>query len=90
MIVLGILNLVFFLVSKMIILINIPGAGAQFEQITEFISSMFSNAENLIGFFLPWEIVKFGLPIVIVLVNAEHIYHFTLWVLRKIPMLGIE
>ena len=90
MIVMALINFVLDTIGLLISTFNIPSAGEQFDQITNFVTDMFSNAENLIGFFIPWEIVKFGLPIVILLLSAEHIYHFIMWILRKIPMLGIE
>lgn len=55
-----------------------------------FIDNMLENARALINLFLPWDIVRFGLPIVIIVMNAEHIYHFIMWIARKIPMLNIK
>ena len=90
MIVKALITFVLNVLSALISTMNLPSAGEQFNKITDFVTDMFTNAENLIGFFIPWEIVKFGLPIVVLLLSAEHIYHFIMWVLRKIPMLGIE
>lgn len=55
-----------------------------------FINEMMFNARTLINLFLPWDIVRFGLPIIIVIMNMEHIYHFIMWVVRKIPMLNVK
>lgn len=90
MIVMFLVNSIFAVIKGVLSLINIPSAGAEFNKITLFIIDLFGSATSLVGFFIPWDIVRFGLPIVILLVNAEHIYHFIMWILKKIPMLGIE
>ena len=70
--------------------INIPGAGEEFESALSFFSSMLTSAQGLINLFIPWTLVRWGFPILIVVLNFEHIYHFIMFILRKIPMLGIE
>ena len=67
-----------------------PEAATNVESAFAFIDSMLENARALINLFLPWDIVRFGLPIVIIVMNAEHIYHFIMWIARKIPMLNIK
>lgn len=54
------------------------------------IDTFLNSGKSLINMFLPWDIVRFGLPILIIVLNAEYIYHFVMWILRKIPMLGID
>lgn len=70
--------------------INIPGIGEDFETAMEFVDVLFQNAQSMINLFLPWQIVTFGIPLIIIIENFEHIYHFIMWILKKIPMLGIE
>ncbi len=67
-----------------------PEAATNVESAFAFIDSMLENARALINLFLPWDIVRFGLPVVIIVMNAEHIYHFIMWIARKIPMLNIK
>ena len=50
---------------------------------------VFDNC-SLIGFFVPLPLVKILLPLVVLVVNFEHIYAGVMWILRKIPVLGIE
>ena len=40
--------------------------------------------------FVPLPLVKILLPLVVLVVNFEHIYAGVMWILRKIPVLGIE
>ena len=45
---------------------------------------------SLLGLFVDLNTVKIVLPIVLVLIEFEHIYDFVMWLLRKIPFLGIK
>ena len=54
-----------------------------------FFDLVFDNC-SLIGFFVPLPLVKILLPLVVLVVNFEHIYAGVMWILRKIPVLGIE
>lgn len=93
MIIEGILNAlkkVIFALFSWLNLPNISDYGSGFEDALALISDMLESSQSLINLFLPWGIVKFGLPIIIVVMNFEHIYSFIMWVIRKIPMLGIK
>lgn len=70
--------------------INIPSAGEEFTNGIAYFSTMLNTGKDLIDLFIPWSLVKFGLPLLIVVVNFEKVYNFIMWILRKIPMLGIE
>lgn len=89
----GILNAlktVIFTLFSWLDLPNMSDYGTGFEDAFALISEMLESSQGLINLFLPWDIVRFGFPIVIVVINFEHIYHFIMWVVRKIPMLGIK
>lgn len=93
MIIEGILNAlksVIFALFSWLDLPNMSDYGSGFDDAIDLLAQMIESSQSLINLFLPWDIVKFGLPIVIVVMNFEHIYHFIMWVVRKIPMLGIE
>lgn len=86
----AILNALKTMIKMLFNWINIPGAGEDFFDGIAFFSSMLDSAKSLINFFVPWTLVQWGLPILIVVLNFEHIYHFVMFILKKIPMLGIE
>lgn len=50
---------------------------------------IFDNS-SVVSFFLPMNIVKIAIPLVIVIINFDYIYNAIIWILKKIPMLGIE
>lgn len=55
-----------------------------------FLGNIFSYGWNGACFFLPMDYVLILIPLVLLVVNFEHVYHLIMWVLRKIPVVGIE
>lgn len=54
-----------------------------------FFFLIFDNL-SLLGFFVRLDTVKILIPLVIVVMNFEDIYAFVMWILRKIPFIGVE
>ncbi len=89
-----ILESVFNLFSSAIKLIfgwiNLPELPADVELV---IDQLFTYMESGLGFvflFFNMDLVKIMLPFVIVVANFEKVYKLVMYVLRKIPFLGIE
>ena len=91
MIIEGLLTVVQYLLNILLFIINLPGLDSQTVQtVKDFMARIFDVTESFAGFFIPWGTVQVCLPLLILILNADHIYAFFMWVLRKIPMLGIE
>ena len=56
----------------------------------EFFDLIFTNGWSIACFVIPMDFALMLLPLVILVVNFERVYHLIMWVLRKIPMLGIK
>lgn len=89
-----ILESVFNLFSSAIKLIfgwiNLPDLPGDVEVV---IDQLFTYMESGLGFvflFFNMDLVKIMLPFVIVVANFEKVYKLVMYVLRKIPFLGIE
>lgn len=54
-----------------------------------FINLIFDNLD-LLGFFIDIELIGALIPWLIIILNFEHIYDFTVWIIRKIPILNIS
>lgn len=68
----------------------LPDFPAAFVNIVdEFFALIFDNL-YLISFFVRMDTIRIAIPILIVVLNFEHLYKFIMWILRKIPMLGIK
>lgn len=85
-----ILNALKGLLQTLLGWINIPSAGEEFTNGISYFTTMLETGQSMIDLFIPWSLVKFGLPLLIVVVNFERVYNLIMWILRKIPMLGIE
>ena len=93
MVVEGILNAlktVIFALFSWLDLPNLSDYTSGFEDTLYLIVDMLYSSRSIINLFLPWDIVKFGFPIIIVVINFEHVYHFVMWIIKKIPMIGVK
>ncbi len=59
-------------------------------QVNSTIDTIIERGSELIELFMPYNIAKVLLLIVIGIELAIHIYHFVMWVIRKIPMVGMS
>ena len=57
--------------------------------VEEFFALIFDNL-SILGFFVPLTTIKILIPLVILVINFEDVYAFIMWLLRKIPFLGIK
>lgn len=48
-------------------------------------NTIFDNL-NLLGIFVRIDTIKILVPLVIIVYNFEHIYHFAIWLIKKIPL----
>lgn len=86
-----ILNAIYFLIDSLLGWINLPSYPHELVlNATLYIDYIITFGSELIGFFIPWNIVTLGLPIALVVSNAKYFYQLVMWILRKIPMLNIS
>ncbi|MCI5967274.1 MAG: hypothetical protein MRZ42_02675 [Tenericutes bacterium] len=81
------LSLVFFILNVVFgLLPSIPAMPDNFiSYVDQFFDLIFSNS-GIVGFFLPIDVVKVALPLVIVITNFDHIYKIIMWIVRKLPI----
>ncbi len=48
-------------------------------------STIFDNLD-LLGLFVRIDTIKTLVPLLIIAINFEHIYHFTMWIVKKLPL----
>ena len=91
MIIEALLNMIIGLFEKLLSFINIPQIPADVvNQVDSSLQVFILRASELIDLFLPYNIAKTLLIIVIAIELGVELYHFVMWILRKIPMLGIS
>lgn len=58
--------------------------------INEYAALIFEGGFALFYFFVPHNIVTYGIPILLIITAFKYGYFFVMWILKKIPMVGIE
>lgn len=90
MIIENILDLIYKLIDILMVF-QIPSLGEDTTgQMKDLLTTAFNACFGFIDLFIPWTVVKVLLPIAVVIVSAEHIYSFVMWIIRKIPFLGMS
>lgn len=85
-----ILNLVKVLLTFCFSWINLPAVPDTITLgINQFLDLIFNNL-TLLGFFIRPLTFQIAIPLLLVIVNFERLYHLTMWILHKIPMLSIK
>ena len=90
MIIESILNLVKVLLTFCFNWINLPDVPSPItSSIDSFFNLIFDNL-TLIGFFVRPITFQVAIPLLVIIINFDKLYHITMWILRKIPMLSIK
>lgn len=91
MIVTSLLNAVYSILSALLSPFHVPGFDSDtLDNVTYVIDMIFGSCESFIGLFLPWGLIKTALTIVLIVIGLVEGYKLVMWILRKIPMLGIQ
>lgn len=71
--------------------IHIPSVDSDLiARVDETLDVMIDSASAMIDLVLPYDVVKILLGIIIAIELGVEVYHFVMWVVRKIPMAGIS
>ena len=90
MIIETLLNLLVTLIKFVFSWLNLPDFPEEFTSIVnDFLDLIFDNV-SLLGFFIRPTTLQILIPALIVVLNFDKIYHFVMWIIRKIPFLNIE
>ena len=81
------LNLAKFLLDFIFALLpDIPNFNISLlDSLTQYINLIFDNV-GLLGFFVRISTIKTLVPLVIIVINFERIYHFVIWIVHKLPI----
>lgn len=90
MIIEALLNLIFGLLKLVFGWLELPAfPEALTSSINQFFDLIFQNL-TLLGFFIRPSTIAICVPVLILIINFERIYKFTMWLLRKIPFINIQ
>lgn len=84
------LNLLAFLVKSIFApLPSIPGLDSITESIDKVLDIILANLQ-LLGVFIRPQTVQLIIPVLIIIVTFEEVYDLVIWIVKKIPVIGIE
>ena len=90
MILSAIFDMVFGLVKVLFGWINLPQTPEKVASALDYLCECIGDGIGFIGLVIDLDFIKVVIPIVLVISNFDKVYHFTVWILRKIPFLGIK
>lgn len=89
-----ILEAVFNLVSGLVKIvfgwINLPDLPGSITSVIDELFALISGSVGIIGIFVDLNMVKILLPVFLIVINFDEVWKFTMFILRKIPFLGID
>lgn len=90
MIISALLNLISGLIKLVFSWINLPEFPEVFSNTVDMLISLISNSMALVHMIVRPTTLVAAVPIVLVIVNFDKLWKLTMFVLRKIPFLGIK
>lgn len=90
MIVKGLMEMVFGLLKIVFAPINLPQLPSGIQSVLDQLKDVLIGAVGLLGVFIDWAVVKWLIPVVLVVANFDKVWSLIMFILRKIPFLGIE
>ncbi len=90
MIIKGILELFFSLLQIVFSPIALPQLPARASSYLDDFIAWILGGYNFLGSFIDLAMVKTLIPIVIVIANLDKVWSFIMFILRKIPFIGVE
>lgn len=90
MIIESVCNIFITLIKSAFSWINLPLLPSEFTSVVDFIINIFTDSMRIVFCFVSRNYLVAMIPIVIAIINLEHVFSFTMFILRKIPFLGIK
>lgn len=70
--------------------INLPSMPEAVTSVIDELFALLRGSVGMLGVFVDLSMLKILLPVLLIVINFEHVWKFTMFILRKIPFLGIE
>ena len=86
----GLLELIYGLLSFVFGSFSIPDFPSEVQNVIDEVSTAITNVIGIVGIFIDWNMVFILIPVVIATINFDIVWKVVMFILRKIPFLGIE
>ena len=86
----GLLTVVKFLITTLFGVINIPGLPEGIQNSIDYFFDLLFGGVQFLGFIVHWLVVKVLRPLLLAILVAENAYYVIMWIIRKLPFLGMS
>lgn len=90
MIVESVINLLVSMIEAVFSWIELPPLPAEVQSVIDELIGYLEGSIGLLSMFIDFDMLKILLPVVVIVVNFEHVWDLVMFVLRKIPFIGIK
>lgn len=90
MIIKGLFSLIIALLNIVFGWVNLPAMPSAVDEAFSLLLNYMAAGMGFVWLIVPREMVLVVVPVILVLSNFDKLYTVVMWVLRKIPFLGIE
>ncbi len=90
MIIKGLLELIFVLLKIVFAPINLPQLPDSVMVVIDDFMGVLKSAVGLLSIIVDFSVVKYLIPFAIVIINFDRLYRLIMFILRKIPFMGIK
>lgn len=80
---------IYNIITTLLQWVDIPKLEAM-DDVTSVVNMAVDNGMGFFKLFIDVDVVGFGLAVVIVINSAKYIWALVMWILKKIPMIGIS
>lgn len=84
------LDVIYKIISTVLSVINLPDIPDAAVSYLNSFKELLVEGVHLLGAYIDLSYIKTLLIIFVTIVLAEELYHLVMWIIKKIPMLGIE
>lgn len=76
--------------QPLIALFDFPVVPAELVTLVNKLFEYMQVGTGILNFFVPFDIIRPAIDVFLAVWAVEHVYMLVLWVLRKVPLLGIK
>lgn len=78
-----------WILSPILDVLNFPAVPAELQSIIDTLFSYMADGMGILNFFCPLNMIRPALAVLVAVWAVEHAYHIIIWVLRKLPFVGV-
>ena len=78
-----------WILSPILDVLNFPAVPAELQSIIDQLFGYMADGMGILNFFCPLSMIRPALAVLVAVWAVEHGYHIVMWVLRKLPFVGV-